>query len=123
MRDRQQDKRQEARAAASAAVFLELEAEDPVLQLPARLLLCRLLDISASGMKIRIDRPLEVGAILSLCAQFADRDQALKVVGEVRWVRPDEDYFVAGFYLFDADQVDIDGWKAIAAQTSTSDGS
>lgn len=113
MADRQ-DHRSEPRLALRIPVFVELpESDEDVLTAP--LLLCRLVDFSANGAQIRLDRVLPVGAILRLSAQLPEHHMPLTVVGEVRWVRSDNNSFLVGFSLYDADQTDIQEWKSLVA--------
>ena len=113
MTDRLDEMRSELRLDTRSAVFVELPEDTGGDTEQRRLLLCRLLDFSANGLRIRIDRPLPVGAILALRAQLAGADRPMQVVGEVRWVRQDGEYFQAGFSLFEADQTDILAWKRL----------
>ena len=121
MSEHVQEQRSELRLDARAAVFVELPheegEEDGIGDLePRRLLLCRLLDFSTNGLRIRIDRALPVGAILRLCAQLPDAQRPMQVVGEVRWVREEGKYFLVGFSLFEAEQTDILAWKRLLVE-------
>ena len=116
------NKRAEMRLDTRAAVFVELPVESEPLaagepfseqQDRRRLMLCRLLDFSANGVRIRIDRPLPEGGILRLCAQIPGGEAPLNLVGEVRWVREDGEHYQVGFSLFEADQTDILAWKKL----------
>ena len=109
------EKRDDPRIDSRAAVFLELEAADPDSGAPARILMCRLLDVSASGMRLRVDRPLGVGNVLGLCARFGRAGKNLRVVGEVRWIREADGFYVAGFSLFETACSDIAEWKLLVA--------
>ena len=120
------DKRAEYRLEHRASVFVELPTSDDAIvdedfphTVPSspELLLCRILDVSANGLRIRIDRELPVGALLTLSARFpGGRGPMHKLVGEVRWVRPEGDYHAVGFSLFDADETDILTWKKLVAE-------
>jgi hypothetical protein len=113
MADRQ-DHRSEVRLALRVPVFVELpetDEDDP----SAPLLLCRLLDFSANGAQILMDRALPEGAILRLSAQLPEHCTLLTVVGEVRWVRAERGCYLIGFSLYEADQTDIVQWKSLVA--------
>lgn len=118
----QLDQRDDYRVSSKAAIFLELESSDPENNIPAKLLMCQLLDVSASGMRIRLDRELPVGSILNLCANFVksgeQRHQAnvFRVVGEVRWIKKMNAFYIAGFSLFESLQSDIAEWKLLVAK-------
>lgn len=112
------DARTEYRLDTRATVFVELpdaEGDDGAENVTPVRLLCRVLDVSANGLRIRLDRPLLEGAIVTLCAYLAAEHPWMTLAAEVRWVRPDGDFFLAGFSLFDADQTDILAWKRLVA--------
>ena len=109
-----QDHRSELRLALRIPVFVELpESDDDGPGAP--LLLCRVVDFSANGVQIRLDRALPLGAILRLSAQVPEHCTPLTVVGEVRWVRCEADSCLVGFSLYEADQTDIEQWKSLVA--------
>lgn len=107
------ERRAEEREFVHAAVFLEVESPEPGSGERPTVILCRIMDVSTGGMRIRIDRELPEGAILRLCADFGKERLPLEVVGEVRWIREEDDYFEAGFSLFDSDYTDIHTWKKL----------
>lgn len=109
------EQREEWRLGANAAVFLEVESSGPKGE-EATIILCRILDVSANGMRIRIDRPVPEGAILRLCADFGGLRPPLAVVGEVRWLKDEDDHHVVGFRLFESDYTDIAAWKQLVAE-------
>ena len=113
MTQEEEDRRAEERADAHAAVFIEVDSPEPGSGERATVILCRILDVSSSGMRIRVDRELPETAILRLCADFG-RDRApLEVVGEVRWCREADEYFEAGFVLYESAYTDIEAWKKL----------
>ena len=118
---KQKDQRDDYRVSSKAAIFLELESSDPENNIPAKLLMCQLLDVSASGMRIRLDRELPIGSILHLCANFVRSGQqqhqasVFRVVGEVRWIKKMNAFYIAGFSLFESLQSDIAEWKLLVA--------
>ena len=109
-----EEQREDWRVSSRATVFLELAAPDPVTGEAAKILVCQLLDVSSAGMRIRLDRALAAGSILNLCARFAS-GKTLRVVGEVRWVRPESSFYIAGFSLFESAGSDIVDWKFLVA--------
>jgi hypothetical protein len=115
--DDEQNYRGEVRLEARIPVFVELPEQDE--DEPGSgeaLLLCRLVDFSANGARILMDRPLPIGAILRISAQLPEQHRPLTVVGEVRWVRCEEGRCLVGFSLYEADQTDILQWKALLAR-------
>jgi len=112
------EQRGEIRVATTAAVFVELSAGDPATGESASIVMCRLLDVSAAGMRIRIDRSVPLGSILALCARFNGPNSSphsLRVVGEVRWVEQQENYYVIGLFLYESFDTDIAAWKLLIA--------
>lgn len=115
--DDEQNYRGEVRLEARIPVFVELpEQEDGEEGSGEALLLCRLVDFSANGARILMDRPLPVGAILRISARLPEQHTPLTVVGEVRWVDCQDGRCLVGFSLYDADQTDIVQWKALLAR-------
>lgn len=118
----EQDRRAENRADVHAAVFIEVDSPEPGSGERATVILCRILDVSSSGMRIRVDRELPENAILRLCADFGGARSPLEVVGEVRWCREEGDYFEAGFELYESAYTDIEAWKTlISAEPGVTD--
>ncbi|MFN3714506.1 MAG: PilZ domain-containing protein [Alcanivoracaceae bacterium] len=111
------DQRGELRLPLTVPVFVELPERDEASTDAPPLLLCRLVDFSANGVRIRLDRPLPEGAILRLSARLPGHQVPLTLVGEVRWVRPEGQAFLVGFSLYEADQTDILQWKSLVAGT------
>lgn len=113
------EQRGELRVPTTAAVFVELSAGDPITGEPASIVMCRLLDVSAAGMRIRIDRAVPLGSILSLCARFNGPKQGhpspLRVVGEVRWIEKEDNYYLIGLFLYESFDTDITAWKFLIA--------
>lgn len=110
--------RGEVRLAAGVPVFVELpEQDEGELENGCEpLLLCRLVDFSANGVRISLDRPLPVGVILRMSVRLPEQHTPLTVVGEVRWVSREEDRYLVGFSLYEADQTDILQWKSLLAR-------
>jgi len=106
-----EERRAEERADAHAAVFIEVDSPEPDSGERPTVILCRILDVSSSGMRIVVDRALPETAILRLCADFGRDRLPLEVVGEVRWCREEGDYFEAGFVLYESAYTDIEAWK------------
>jgi hypothetical protein len=113
MNNNNDERRNEPRSDVHAAVFLEVDSPEPESGERPTVILCRILDVSANGMKIRVDRELPETAILRLCADFGRDRSPLEVVGEVRWCREEGEYFEAGFVLYDSAYTDIEAWKKL----------
>ena len=76
-----------------------------------KVIVCNSLDISAGGIALQMDRPLPVGSILRLCADVERSENVLYLIGEVKWVRAEEQYYNLGFELYDAEDSDLSDWK------------
>jgi len=107
------ERRFELRLAECATVFVERLAAAYDNSLPADIVGGHSIDVSASGLRARLDKPVRTGSILHLCAQFNDDRQPLYVVGEVKWQIPEGSCYCIGFELFDSEQTDIDGWRGM----------
>src|SRR5690554_737715 len=101
MADQGDEHRGEWRLEAKIPVFLELPESGDDGDSTAPLLLCRLVDFSANGVRILLDRPLPVGAILRLSARLPQHSTPLTLVGEVRWVRCQDGQCLVGFSLYE----------------------
>ena len=105
------DRRTEIRLDQQTTIFVELLAADHDLPEPAQVSICSSIDLSETGLQVRMDHPAEVGSILRLCAEFTDGREPLYLVGEVKWLRPDGEGYCVGFALFESEYTDIDAWK------------
>lgn len=110
------DRRGETRLGEHAAIFVERLAAEHDNSLPADIAICSSVDISANGLQVRMDKPVPVGSILRLCAQFRDNRRSLYLVGEVKWVRHESGQYCIGFALFESEQTDIIAWKELIAR-------
>ena len=110
------ERRSEERLGEGVTILLERHAAEYDGAQSAKIVVCRSLDISANGLQVRIDEAIPVGTILRLCAQFRSGRESLYVVGEVKWVRAEQDLYCVGFALYDSEQTDIVAWKELIAR-------
>ncbi|MFT5579050.1 MAG: hypothetical protein ACI9WS_001808 [Paraglaciecola psychrophila] len=103
--------RGENRVTRETTFFVEVYSADSQGIDPAKVIVCNSLDISAGGIQLQMDRALAVGSILRLCADIDRSEDVLYLVGEVKWVTAEDDFFNLGFELYDAVDSDINGWK------------
>ena len=116
--DEGDERRNELRISHRAAVFVEVAGASPGAGEQASLVLCQVEDISANGLRVRIDRKLPVGSALGLVVKFPGASSALRLVAEVRWVQCGAgDACVVGFALYESLQTDIRAWKERIAET------
>lgn len=103
------ERRTETRVNQETTFFVEIYAgEDSE---DSKVIICNSLDISANGIQLQMDTNIPVGSILRICADIDREEKELYLVGEVRWVAPEEGHFNIGFELYDAENTDISGWK------------
>lgn len=112
---RHQEKRQQKRFNSDDTVFIELEEqllEESSSQ--SHIIICEVLDVSAQGLRVEIDRPVIAGSYLRICVKLADADISLLLMGEVKWIRQlDSACWQAGFILIDSAETDLDSWKLL----------
>ena len=113
-----EDRRRELRLSRRAAVFIKVQSAAPEIGEADTLVMCRLLDISANGLKLRVDRELEPGAPVRLAVQFTGTAAPLHLMADLRWQHPcDGGYWESGFTLQESLQTDIVAWKRWVADT------
>lgn len=109
------ERRSAERRGERGAVFLEVLASSDRQGLHDRILISNILDISANGLRVALDRELEVGTILQLAVKLGKLDTAMYLVGEVRWCMPvtQGNGYEAGFELFESEGTDLQTWRAL----------
>lgn len=110
------ERRLDYRVRHRAAVFVEVASSQPGSGDMPSLVLCQVLDLSANGVRVRIDRQLEHGSLLNLMVKFPGGQRPLHLVGEVRWSEQHERSWHVGFSLFESIQTDIADWKEWIAE-------
>ena len=107
------DQRGELRILDEVAVFVETFSAPSGEARPASIVISKTLDLSANGLQVVMDTPVQLGSILQLCVQFADDNERYLLVGEVRWVTKTrlDSRFLVGFQLLDSDHSHIEPWK------------
>ena len=81
-----EERRSEIRLGEETTIFVEICAAPFDNSSPANIVICNSLDMSANGILIEIDQEVAVGSILRICAELHDKDQALYLIGEAKWV-------------------------------------
>ena len=113
--DNTKNRRSEPRIDEQATVFIEVCSASFDNKTPANIIICNSIDMSANGIRVEMDREVPVGSILRICAELNNNQNALYLVGEVKWVKPEGENFSIGFELYDAENTDIASWKEIIA--------
>lgn len=112
----EREQRQELRLSAEETVFIEVD--DGGLDEPPLIQISHSLDISANGVQLISDRPLEPGHIHRLCLQLVNPERRFYLTAQVAWCRPrpgDEGY-ILGLQLLESMGTDVQGWKAWIAE-------
>ena len=107
------ERRRDLRLEEPATVCLERMPEgagEPVM------VLCRLLDYSANGLRVRTDDAIGAGTIVRLGARLDLDHEPFRLVGEVRWSRAVEGSHDIGLILYEAADTDIIAWKRAVAE-------
>ena len=111
-----EDTRRYTRLPLANTVFIELVASESGSSEPGVIARCKTLDISREGLRVTLEQPLQVGAILQLGMARPAPADPLYLVGEVKWSHPapgSASDWDAGLALLNADQSDIDDWVGL----------
>ena len=112
--------REHFRFPVESTVFVELISPEFGSNEAATIVKCRTLDVSREGLRVTVEQPLPVGAILQLGVELPAMADTLFLVGEVRWSHPlpgteAQPSWSAGLAMLNADESDIDNWVALLA--------
>ena len=117
------DKRRHERLSFQGAIFIELVAPGMIGH-GGEVIMCKTIDISRSGLRVGVNRQLTVGAILQIGVDLSDKEDTLYLAGEVKWCLRDEDLensWSVGFELMNANDTDIDAWRAALTELGSKD--
>ena len=109
------ERRSETRINEQTTIFIEVCSANFDNSSPAKVIICNSLDISANGIQVQMDEEVAIGTILRICAQSPNSDHDLYLVGETKWIKPEDDHFNIGFELYEAEDTDIASWKELIA--------
>lgn len=115
------EKRQELRLSAQETLFIEVEAGDD--SRPASIVIGSSVDVSANGVQLVIDRPLQPGNIYRVCLQQASDNQRLYLSTLVIWshLLPNDEGWAVGLQILESQGTDVQRWKEWVAQRCTTD--
>lgn len=110
-----QENRQEYRLPSKETIILQLTSTSDQ---NSEILVCNSVDISANGIQIVIDQPLEIGLILHLAIQWQGISQPLTLVTEVKWMFQVEHHgqWMTGLELLESDDSNLPLWKSLIAE-------
>lgn len=108
------NKRVETRLELEETIFIEIIASDS--RSAGQVIMCNSLDLSANGLQVILDEEISMGTILRICIDLRNAEPIF-LVGEVKWIRPDEaaGAYRIGFLLFESEDTDIQRWKVLVA--------
>ena len=103
-----QDRRQFPRLNSCAALFIRTLDE------PRLTIRCHARDISARGLQIQAEHPLEAQRPIELWIKLDDQPGTFLLSGHICWLREAEPGFMMGITLIDsAHDIDTDSWRAL----------
>ncbi|MFT4872303.1 PilZ domain-containing protein [Congregibacter sp.] len=109
------DHRRFFRLPVASRVFIEIESAPPGSIGPGKVARCDTLDVSQSGLRVRLDESVTVGAILQIGVELPGENEPFYLVGQVLWRMRDKEHpgsWIAGFEVLNALGSDIEHWEA-----------
>ncbi|MFT4767188.1 MAG: hypothetical protein ACI8RN_000313 [Glaciecola sp.] len=109
------DHRRFLRLPVASRVFIEIESAPPGSIGPGKVARCDTLDVSQSGLRVRLDESVTVGAILQIGVELPGENEPFYLVGQVLWRMRDKEHpgsWIAGFEVLNALGSDIEHWEA-----------
>ena len=113
-----EQRRKHLRLPIESMTFIELLSSRMGLDDAGRMVACKSLNVSQGGLQVAVEEEITVGAILQIGIEFPGAEDALSLVGEVRWCLPSNDEqgsWMAGFQLLDAENSDIERWVELVS--------
>jgi Tfp pilus assembly protein PilZ len=112
------DKRKHQRLSQEVTIFIEL-ASAGLGDDDAKIALCQSVNISHSGLRVRLNHELIVGAILQIGVELPHAEDTLYLAAQVIWCKRDDqaDYaWSAGLKLMNANDSDIETWRTVLGE-------
>lgn len=103
------ERRSAMRVRERATVFIEVA---PTVEAAARLVPCRLINLSSRGMRLRAELQVAEEALLNLMVKFPGGAHPLRLIAEVRWCEPIGPEFDLGLALEASHQSELEHWQA-----------
>lgn len=113
-----QDNRQEYRLPSRETILIELTSSFENNQPTSEIVICNSVDISANGLQLAIDQPLETGLILNIAIQWKGIPKPINLVTEVKWMFQVEHdgQWMTGLELLESDDSNLQLWKSLIAE-------
>lgn len=79
---------------------------------------CTTLDVSVSGLRLLLFKPLEDGRIYDVCVQLNDQPKRFLLTGETRWCRCNAEQagYEVGIAILPGEGTDFEVWASHLAQ-------
>ncbi|MAZ89877.1 MAG: pilus assembly protein PilZ [Cellvibrionaceae bacterium] len=112
------EQRQEYRLNSHETVFIELASASHDGQQPEEILVSQSVDISANGLQVLVNQPLEMNRILPVAVSLEDLETPINLITEVKWIIADEtnEQWMVGLALLESDDTRLGEWKHLIAQ-------
>ena len=114
-----ENSRKQQRLNLAGTIFIELVSSGVEEDQTSKVILCKTIDISHSGLLVWVNQQLTVGAILQIGVELPREDYTLYLTGEVKWCRRDryiDGRWRVGFALLNASDSDIDRWRTLVTE-------
>ncbi len=120
----QPEKRSAPRLGREESLFVRIVSSGPDVLLEGKTVHCSTEDLSAGGMRLRLDEAVPVGTVLQLWIKVSDYPGTFLVNGVIRWVREySPNVFLAGIELRDERNDDTGNWERMVADVMRWEGS
>lgn len=108
----QQERRSEPRLSCQERLFVRVVSSCPNVSLEGKTILCSTDDLSAGGLRLRLEEDVPVGTRLQVWIKIADYSGTFLFNGIIRWVRAQSaTVFLAGIQLQEEEGDDVLDWE------------
>lgn len=109
------EQRKHLRLPIECTTFIELLSPRLGQSESGKMITCKTVNVSRTGLQVGLTEYLTVGAILQIGVDLPNVAETLYLAGEVRWCLPrtdDQNPWLAGFLILNAQDSDIEQWVA-----------
>ena len=107
------ERRQTARQPHEEPLLVQITAIDETSPPEGLTTTCRTVNVSAGGLRLRLNERIESGSQIDLWVEVTGRPGKLLLSGEVRWSVQDGKSYLVGVQLHDRAGFDLLAWKAL----------
>ncbi len=111
-----EQKRKHLRLPIESTTYIELLTSRLGQDESGRMITCKSLNVSRGGLQVMLEEEIAVGAILQIGVDLPGAEDTLYLAAEVRWCLPsrnEQNPWMAGFQILNADDSDIERWIAL----------